>query len=407
VGGRFTIASAAATNIAKWDGTNWSALGLGVNGSVGALAISGSNVYAGGGFTMAGGIPANYVAKWDGHSWSALGAGLSGGVYALAVSGGELYAYAGGQPPLAKWDGSSWSALATNLSGGVNALVGWGTNVVAGGYFAWIDGNYVGNAAQWNGSNWSPVAGGVMGTVWALAVSGSNLFAGGDFYLPRQYFAVCDGGSWSELGSGINGGASGLAVSGTNLFVSGAFTVAGGKAAGRLARVILDDVLAIVGYPESKTVMPGSDASFSVSAVGLPPLTYQWRKNGTNLVDGGNVSGATATTLTISHAQGADAGPYSVVVTNAYGSQTADTVLTVLVPPNLLVAADGCGFTNGQFGFLVSCGYGQLVSIEGSTNLVDWVPLDFFAQYGELPVYFSDPDATNNPARFYRAVVYP
>jgi hypothetical protein len=60
--------------------------------SVYALAASGSNVYAGGFFTNAGGIAANYIAKWNGSSWSVLGSGMNGGVLALALSGSELYA---------------------------------------------------------------------------------------------------------------------------------------------------------------------------------------------------------------------------------------------------------------------------------------------------------------------------
>ena len=45
-----------------------------------ALAVSGSDLYAGGGFTTAGGSAANYIAKWDGSSWSALGSGMNGAV---------------------------------------------------------------------------------------------------------------------------------------------------------------------------------------------------------------------------------------------------------------------------------------------------------------------------------------
>src|SRR6185503_12153090 len=129
VGGWFRRAGGTPANyIAKWNGTNWSALGSGMNWSVYALAVSGSNLYAGGIFTTAGGTPANYIAKWDGNSWSALGSGMTAPeslvaqVLALAVSGSNLYAggnftTAGGSPVnhIAKWDGSSWSPLGSGL----------------------------------------------------------------------------------------------------------------------------------------------------------------------------------------------------------------------------------------------------------------------------------------------------
>src|SRR5258707_705087 len=63
---------------AKWDGSSWTALGSGMNNIVTALAVSGSNVYAGGAFTTAGGVPASRIAKWNGTSWSALNSGVSG-----------------------------------------------------------------------------------------------------------------------------------------------------------------------------------------------------------------------------------------------------------------------------------------------------------------------------------------
>ncbi len=69
------------------------ALGLGLNDRVSALAISGTDLYAGGYFTNAGGVVANYLAKWNGSSWTALGSGMNryGYVYALRVSGSDLY----------------------------------------------------------------------------------------------------------------------------------------------------------------------------------------------------------------------------------------------------------------------------------------------------------------------------
>src|SRR5205823_7370544 len=128
-GGQFTTAGgSAANNIAKWNGSSWSTLGsgIGMNGSVrvvGALAVSGSDLYAGGQFTTAGGSAANNITKWNGSSWSALGSGLNNYVLALSVSGSNLYAgggftMAGGSTVnyIAKWDGSSWSALGEGMS---------------------------------------------------------------------------------------------------------------------------------------------------------------------------------------------------------------------------------------------------------------------------------------------------
>jgi hypothetical protein len=63
-----------------------------MNSSVFALAVSGSDLYASGGFTTVGGSAARYVAKWNGSSWSLLGSGMDNYVYALAVSGSDLYA---------------------------------------------------------------------------------------------------------------------------------------------------------------------------------------------------------------------------------------------------------------------------------------------------------------------------
>ena len=60
-----------------------------------ALAASGNELYAGGDFGWAGEGPARNIAKWDGSRWSALGSGVNGGVFALVVAGNELFATGG------------------------------------------------------------------------------------------------------------------------------------------------------------------------------------------------------------------------------------------------------------------------------------------------------------------------
>src|SRR5262249_19672618 len=124
-GGRFTTAGGVPANfIAKWDGTSWSALGSGIGGtfpSVPAPAVyddgGGPALVAGGAFTTAGGVPANRIANWDGTSWSALGSGMNDLVLALTVydDGGGPALYDGGAFAtagevgvnfIAKWDGT-------------------------------------------------------------------------------------------------------------------------------------------------------------------------------------------------------------------------------------------------------------------------------------------------------------
>jgi hypothetical protein len=93
-GGNFTDAGGTVyvNHIAKWNGSNWSALGGGLNYDVNAIAISGSNVYVGGPFANAGGnANADFIAKWNGSNWSALGSGLNGIVNAIAISGSNVY----------------------------------------------------------------------------------------------------------------------------------------------------------------------------------------------------------------------------------------------------------------------------------------------------------------------------
>ena len=146
VGGRFTsIDGVAASRIAKWNGTSWSALGTGVTGSGSTPSVNtmvtfddgtGPALYVGGQtFTTAGGISANRVAKWDGKNWSAVGSGFANGiVWKLTVfndgTGDALYAFgtftASGATPMnrmAKWNGTSWEQWGGGANGTVfNAL---------------------------------------------------------------------------------------------------------------------------------------------------------------------------------------------------------------------------------------------------------------------------------------------
>ena len=92
----------------------------------------------------------------------------------------------------------------------------------------------------------------------------------------------------------------------------------------------------ITVQPQSQTKNAGATVTFLVSATSLSPITYQWQKNGTNLVDGSNLSGATNSTLTITSVSNTDAAIYTAVVSDAHSSvTTSNAVLTVVNPPSI------------------------------------------------------------------------
>jgi len=87
----------------------------------------------------------------------------------------------------------------------------------------------------------------------------------------------------------------------------------------------------ITNQPVSYSGSPGDNVTFTVGATGVPTLAYQWRKDGVDLSDGGNLSGATTTALSITSAQPSDNGNYTVVITNVFGATTSTppAVLTI------------------------------------------------------------------------------
>ena len=88
----------------------------------------------------------------------------------------------------------------------------------------------------------------------------------------------------------------------------------------------------IITQPANQAVPVGWPATFAVSVGGSAPLSYQWRFNGDDL------SGATTNPLTLSNVQSNQAGSYSVVVTNSYGSVTSAPALLQLADRSSLIA---------------------------------------------------------------------
>ena len=182
-GGKFTTAGGVAANrIARWDGSSWSPLGTGLNGEVHSLFVfdddgGGPNppaLYAGGDFTAAGGVGANRIAKWDGASWSALGSGMNGRVCAITAfdedAGGPIPSalYAGGGfttaggsavGALARWSGTSWSRVGGGITESAAVVLALSVfdddgpeppALYATGGFTLVDGNVSMGIARWS-----------------------------------------------------------------------------------------------------------------------------------------------------------------------------------------------------------------------------------------------------------------
>ncbi len=125
----------------------------------------------------------------------------------------------------------------------------------------------------------------------------------------------------------------------------------------------------ITTQPANQSVTAGGSATFSVAATGTAPLTFQWRKEGTN------IAGATSSTFSIASTVTGDAGNYSAVVTNGAGSATSNnaalTVTAVVPSPTITAQPTNQTVTNGfsvNFSAAASTGSGQWqTSVNGTT----------------------------------------
>lgn len=107
---------------------------------------------------------------------------------------------------------------------------------------------------------------------------------------------------------------------------------------------------AITGEPTDQRVAFGDTAHFTVTATGSAALSYQWIRYGTNLANGGTISGANSATLTINNAQANDATTYTVAVTNTanlMGVVSLPAQLRVMTPTQLANLVNNPSFEEG------------------------------------------------------------
>jgi uncharacterized repeat protein (TIGR03803 family) len=90
---------------------------------------------------------------------------------------------------------------------------------------------------------------------------------------------------------------------------------------------ITNQPLQITRQPRSQTAFLGQTVKLSVATLGSFPVSYQWQENSTNLTDAGNLSGSSTRVLTFTNVIAANAGLYSVIVSNSFGSVTSTPAL--------------------------------------------------------------------------------
>ena len=106
-----------------------------------------------------------------------------------------------------------------------------------------------------------------------------------------------------------------------DLDANGALDIVVGSGSSTLTTMLNTRLGAVV---RDVSVIVGSPAVLHASAAGFGPLTYQWRKDGVPLSDGGTISGATTSTLTIDPVAFTDAGSYDVVVADSCTNTTSN-----------------------------------------------------------------------------------
>ena len=222
---------------------------------------------------------------------------------------------------------------------------------------------------------------------------------------------------WKKDTVSISGAtSSSLFLSGVQAASAGTYTVVVSNAVGSVvsngALLTVNDAPttpSITTQPKSQSVTAGQSVTFSVAAIGTPPLSYQWKRNGALL------AGDTASSFTISAVAVSDTGSYTLTVTNNAGNAVSiPAVLTVTqapVAPNITTQPASDSAVAGQtvtFS-VVATGTAPLVyqwyvgstAISGATSSSYVLPNVQIANAGTYTVVVSNgtlPNATSSGA---------
>jgi hypothetical protein len=280
--------------------------------------------------------------EWNGSAWtlrSSSGPSPRAG-HALAFDSGRGvtvlfggYTTAGASGQTWEWNGSSWTlrsssgpaprfdtAIAYDAGRGVTVLFGGS----AGANQTW----------EWNGTSWTQRLGvmppGRNGHAMAYdAARQAVVLFGGYTTGYAEDLWEWNGVLWTLAAAGGPGGRVGHALA-YDAGRGAAVLFGGGSATGSDSQTWewsnAGSPITITQQPVNRTACEGGGVTFAVTALGTPPLAYQWRRNGVN------IAGATGSALGLNAVDSGDAGGYSVAVSSACGTLiSATATLTVML----------------------------------------------------------------------------
>ena len=114
----------------------------------------------------------------------------------------------------------------------------------------------------------------------------------------------------------------------------------------------------IASQPAAVSIVTNQSATMTVATESVLPVTYQWQVNGTNAVASANLTGTTTSTLHFVNAVTSEAGNYTVIVSDQYGSVTSVVanafISLVPIPPSI---------TNGNQNITAFVGFNQQFTV--------------------------------------------
>lgn len=270
VGGGFNnIGNKKVNKIARWSGSEWYPLNLGLDENINSdkilsLAWYNGNLYAGGYFNRMDGVTGyNCIARWNGQTWNKVSGGiLRNGVgreiTCMQVFKNELYVagyfdQAGNQTAynIARWDGNVWKSVGNGgaWNGVYDMVVDTIRNILyVGGDFNGVDSNIVSKKiAMWDGVQWHALPEPPLGSsISALEMYHGYLYAGS---MGNNHLARWDGENWEAI-PGFNNTIYAMQTYKDALYIGGAFTMIGNDSIPYLVKHYSPDSVTVGINPE-------------------------------------------------------------------------------------------------------------------------------------------------------------